>query len=99
MRLRPVHDLVIIKAIERKQTSSGLHLPDNREADREPGEGEVLAVGPGRTTDNGTLIIPTVEAGQRVFFRRYVTLHSVDVDGERYLLVPAGEILAVLEPK
>lgn len=97
MRLRPVHDLVIIKAIERKQTSSGLHLPDSRD-DREPGEGEVLAVGPGRTTDNGTLIVPTVERGQRVIYRRFAG-HEVNVDGERYLVLPAGDVLAVLEPK
>jgi chaperonin GroES len=98
LRLRPVHDLVIIKRTDKvKRTAGGLHIPDSVEDNPEETiHGEVLAVGPGRLTDHGNMIVPTVKAGDVVVLCRSAG-HIVPLDGEQYLVAEAGEILAVIE--
>ena len=98
MRLRPVLDLVIIKRHDAPtRTKGGIHIPDRVERENDgPLTGEVLAVGPGRLTEHGAMIVPTVHAGHVVLFRRY-SGHMVEVDGEEYLLVPCQDILGIIE--
>lgn len=92
--LHPIRDRVIIKPIPKeKTTASGIVLPDTSE--EKPQEGEVIAVGPGRMTDDGKLITPSVERGHRVLFKKYAP-DEVEVDGQKYLILDEGDILAVL---
>jgi len=70
MKLRPLHDRVIVKRLENEtRTASGIVIPDN--AAEKPDQGEVLAVGPGRKTEKGDLVVPNVAVGDRVLFGKY----------------------------
>ena len=67
MKLRPLHDRVIVKRLEQEtKTASGIVIPDN--AAEKPDQGEVLAVGPGQRTDKGDLVVLSDKVGDRVLF-------------------------------
>jgi len=95
MKIRPLHDRVIIKRnLEADKTASGLlFVPDN--AREKPLEGEVLAVGPGARTPKGEIIPMEVSVGDKVLFSKY-SLTEVKLDGEDYLILQESAILAVL---
>ena len=85
MKLRPLHDRVIVKRLEQEtKTASGIVIPDN--AAEKPDQGEVLAVGPGRKNDKGDLVAMGVSVGDRVLFGKY-SGQTVKVDGEDLALV------------
>lgn len=96
MRLRPVADYVIVKALSDEEVSaSGIILPDT--IHKEPSDrGVVFAVGPGRPLDNGHIVKPEVEPGQKVVYKTYAPA-EIKVDGEEYLVIRASEIVAVIE--
>ena len=86
MKLRPLHDRVIVKRLENEtKTASGIVIPDN--AAEKPDQGEVLAVGPGRKSDKGELIALNVKVGDRVLFGKY-SGQTVKVDGDELLVMP-----------
>ena len=95
MKLRPLHDRVIVKRLEQEtKTASGIVIPDN--AAEKPDQGEVLAVGPGRKNDKGELIALNVKVGDRVLFGKY-SGQTVKVDGDELLVVKEDDLFAVVE--
>ena len=80
MKLRPLHDRVIVKRMEQEtKTASGIVIPDA--AAEKPDQGEVLAVGAGKRNDKGDLIAMNVKVGDRVLFGKY-SGQTVKVDGD-----------------
>jgi len=74
-------------------TASGIYIPGN--AQEKPHQGEVIAVGPGKTMDNGQVRAPQVNTGDRVFFRKYGGV-DIKLDGEEFIIIREEEILAVV---
>ena len=92
---RPLNDRVLIERLEAEQkTAGGILIPDN--AKEKPVEGRVIAVGPGKMSDNGTRHTPAVSAGQVVLFGKWSGT-EVKVDGKEYVLMKEDEIFAVVE--
>ena len=95
VRLRPLGDRVVIKALAREAvTKSGIVLPDT--ATEKPQEGEVLAVGSGKVLDNGKRSTLEVQVGQRVLFAKYAGT-EVKVDGQEYLILRESDIVGIME--
>ncbi len=95
MKLRPLNDRVLIKRIEAEtKTAGGLFLPDT--AKEKPMEGEVVAVGEGKTLENGKVRPLEVKAGDRVLFSKYSGT-EVKIDGDEHLIMREEDILAVLD--
>ena len=94
MKIRPLHDRVIVKRIdEEKKTASGIVIPDS--AAEKPDQGEIMAVGPGKRGDDGKLIAPDVKVGDRVLFGKYAG-STVKVDGDELLVMREEDIMAVV---
>ena len=95
MKLRPLHDRVIVKRLENEtKTASGIVIPDN--AAEKPDQGEILAVGPGKRDDDGEFIKLNVKVGDRVLFGKY-SGQTVKVDGEDLLVMREEDIMGVVE--
>ncbi len=95
MKIRPLHDRVIVKRLEEeRKTASGIVIPDT--AAEKPDQGEVIAVGPGKRNDRGELIAMDVKEGDRVLFGKY-SGQTVKVDGEEYLVMREDDIMGVIE--
>ena len=96
MKLRPLHDRVVIRrSEEEKKTAGGIVLPGS--AAEKANSGEILAVGSGRVLDNGEVRALSVKVGDKVVFGPYSGSNTVKVDGEDLLVMAENEILAVLE--
>jgi chaperonin GroES len=94
MNVRPLHDRILIKRIEeQEQKIGGIIIPDT--AKEKPQQGKVVAVGKGRTKDDGTLIPLDVKAGDTVLFGKYSGT-EIKVGGEEYLIVREDEVLGVI---
>jgi chaperonin GroES len=94
MKLRPLHDRVIVKRLEQEtKTASGIVIPDA--AAEKPDQGEVLAVGPGKRNDRGDLIAMNVAVGDRVLFGKY-SGQTVKMDGEELLVMKEDDLFAVV---
>ena len=92
--LKPLGDRVVIKPLPREEmTKSGIYLPDT--AKEKPQEGTVVAVGPGRMTDDGKLVAMTVKVDDRVLYAKYAGTEYKEEDNE-YLIVSEKDILAVM---
>jgi len=95
MKLRPLHDRVIVKRIDSEtKTSSGIVIPDS--AAEKPDQGEILAVGPGKKNDKGELSPVDVKVGDRVLFGKY-SGQTVKVDGEELLVMKEDDLFAVVQ--
>jgi len=95
MNVRPLHDRVVVKRIEEKETvQGGIIIPDT--AKEKPQEGEVVAVGQGKRTDDGKLIPLDVKAGDRILFGKY-SGSEIKLEGEEFLIIREDEILGVIE--
>ncbi|MBL8510530.1 MAG: co-chaperone GroES [Betaproteobacteria bacterium] len=94
MKLRPLHDRVIVKRLEEeRKTASGIVIPDT--AAEKPDQGEVLAIGPGKKNDEGKLSPVDVKVGDKVLFGKYAGT-TVKVDGEELLVLREEDIVAVV---
>jgi chaperonin GroES len=94
-KIKPLGDRVLIKALEREEkTKSGIVLPDT--AKEKPQEGKVLAVGTGKTLDNGTKVALEVQVGQKVIFSKYAGT-EIKLDGEELMILNERDILAIVE--
>ena len=94
MNIKPLADRVVIKPAEAEEKmSGGIIIPDT--AKEKPQKGEIVAVGPGKVSDAGQTIAPTVKVGDVVLYGKYSGT-EVSVDGEDYLIVRESDILAVL---
>ena len=95
MKIRPLHDRVIVKRVEAERTTaSGIVIPDS--AGEKPDQGEVLAVGPGMRDDAGKHIALDVKVGDRVLFGKYAG-QAVKVDGQEVLVMREEDIMGVLQ--
>jgi len=96
MNLKPLGDHLIVKPIEVETTTkSGIVLPDTVDKEK-PEQGEVVAVGPGRTLDNGNKLPISVKPGQKVLFKKY-SPDEIKVEGEEYLVLSESDVIAVVE--
>jgi chaperonin GroES len=94
MKVRPLHDRILVKRVEEEQkTSGGIIIPDT--AKEKPQEGRVIAVGNGKLTDEGKLIPLEVSVGDRVLFGKY-SGSEINLDGEEHLIIREDDVLAVL---
>ena len=94
MKLRPLSDRIVVKAHEAEEkTASGIILPDT--AKEKPQMGEVLAVGPGKLNENGTLNKMSLKKGDKVLYGKY-SGSEVTVDGEELMIMRESDILATL---
>lgn len=95
MALRPLHDRLLVKRLEEKeQVFGGIIIPDT--AKEKPQEAKVLAVGPGRVTDDGKIQPIDVKVGDTVVFGKYSGT-EVKVDGDELLIIREDDVLGVLE--
>jgi len=95
MKIRPLHDRVIVKRVEEeKKTASGIVIPDS--AAEKPDQGEVVSVGSGKILDDGKVRPMAVKAGDRVLFGKY-SGQTVKVDGEELLVMREEDIMGVVE--
>jgi chaperonin GroES len=94
MNVRPLADRILVRRIEEQETKrGGIIIPDT--AKEKPQEGEVIAVGPGRLTEDGKRIAPDVKAGDRVLIGKYSGT-DVRIDGTEYTIIREDDVLGVL---
>ncbi|MEJ2079761.1 MAG: co-chaperone GroES [Acidobacteriota bacterium] len=94
MKIKPLHDRVLVKRIdEEEEVRGGIVIPDT--AKEKPQEGEVVAVGEGKVLDNGTKVKMSVKAGDRVLFGKY-SGSEVKLGDEEFLVMREDDILGVI---
>jgi chaperonin GroES len=97
MNLRPLHDRILIKRIEEKETlKGGIVIPDT--AKEKPQEAEVVAVGSGKKEQDGKVVPLDVKAGDRILFGKYSGA-EIKMDNEEYLILREEEVLGIIEGK
>ena len=95
MKLRPLHDRVVIRRSEEEtKTAGGLIIPDS--AKEKPIQAKVIAAGAGKRDKDGKLIALDVKAGDKVLFSKYSGT-EVKIDGEEHLILREDDLLAVLD--
>ena len=94
MELKPLHDRVVVRGLDAETRSpGGIVIPDN--AKEKPTQGEILAVGAGRVTEDGRALPMTVKIGERVLFGQYAG-QKVKIDGKEVTILREEDILAVV---
>ena len=95
MQVKPLADRVVVKALEAAEMNKGgIIIPDT--AKEKPMEGEIIEIGLGRTTDEGTTIKPQVKKGDRVLYGKYSGT-EVSINGEEYLIMRESDIFAIIQ--
>jgi chaperonin GroES len=95
MKVRPLHDRVIVKRVEEEEkTKGGIIIPDT--AKEKPIEGKVIAVGKGKVLDNGQQVPLEVKKGDRVLFAKYAGT-DIKIDGEEHLIMREDDIIAIVD--
>jgi len=95
MKIRPLHDRVIVKRIEEEETTKGgIIIPDT--AKEKPIEGKVVAVGGGKILENGTKLALEVKKGDKILFGKYAGT-DIKVEGEEHLIMREDDIIAIVE--
>jgi len=95
MKIRPLHDRVLVKRIEEEtKTKGGIIIPDT--AKEKPIKGEVIAVGEGRVLDNGQKVPVSVKVGDKIIFSKYAGT-EIKIEGEEHLIMREDDILGVIE--
>ena len=93
-KVKPLSDRVVVKPVEEsEQMRGGLYIPDT--AKEKPSQGEVVAVGPGKVSDDGTRLEMDVSVGDKVLYGKYSGT-DVTLDGEEYLILRETDILAIV---
>ena len=94
MNVKPLADRVLVEALEAaEKTAGGLYVPDT--AQEKPQKGRIIAAGPGKAADNGTIVKMEVKVGDTVLYGKYSGT-EVSVDGKEYLIMRESDILAVI---
>ena len=94
MNVRPLHDRLLVRRIEEKETvKGGIIIPDT--AKEKPQEGQVLAVGNGKILENGTKLPLDVKVGDKILFGKYSGT-EIKIDGEEVLILREDEVLAIV---
>ena len=95
MKVKPLHDRILNKRVEEKETvKGGIIIPDT--AKEKPQEGEVIAVGGGKKTEEGKVIPLDVKAGDRILFGKYSGT-EIKIDDQEYLIIREEEVLGIIE--
>ena len=95
MKIRPLHDRVIVKRIEEEETTKGgIIIPDT--AKEKPAEGKVVAVGDGKILENGKKQPLEIKKGDKVLFGKYAGT-DITIEGEEHLIMREEDIIAILE--
>jgi chaperonin GroES len=93
-KVRPLADRVVVQALEEAETTrGGLYIPDT--AKEKPQQGKIVAIGPGKLSEQGERLAPDVKEGDTVLYGKYSGT-EVTVDGEEYLILRESDILAVI---
>ena len=96
MKIRPLHDRVLVRREEEEEkTAGGILLPGS--AKEKPNQGKVIAVGSGRVLDNGEVRPVDVKVGDKVVFGKYAGSDTIEVDGEELVILNESDIKAVVE--
>ena len=95
MKIRPLHDRILVKRLEEQETKKGgIIIPDT--AKEKPQEGKVIAAGNGKVSEDGKKIALDVKAGDRILFGKY-SGSEVKIDDKEYLILREEDVLAILE--
>ena len=95
MKIRPLHDRVVVERLdEERKSAGGIVIPDN--VAEKPDQGEVIAVGNGKVQEDGTVRKLDVKAGDRILFGKYSGT-EVKLDGEEHLILREDDVLGVIE--
>jgi chaperonin GroES len=95
MKIKPLHDRVIVSRIEEQETTKGgIIIPDT--AKEKPAEGKIVAVGDGKTLESGEKQTLTVKVGDRILFGKYAGT-EINIDGEEHLIMREDDIIAIVE--
>jgi chaperonin GroES len=94
MKVKPLQDRILVKRLEEEEkTKGGIIIPDA--AKEKPQEGKVIAVGDGKTLDNGTKIKLSVKAGDKILFGKYSGT-EIKIDGEEHLILREDDVLGII---
>ena len=97
MKIRPLHDRVLLRRIDvEEKTKGGIYLPESTK--EKPVEAKVIAVGKGRRMDDGKYMNMDVKNGDRVLFAKY-SGNEIKIDGDEHLILREEEILAIIDAK
>lgn len=95
MKIKPLHDRVVIKRLdEERKSAGGIVIPDT--ATEKPSRGEVIAIGPGKMLDDGKVIPMAVKQGDKVLFGKYAGT-EVKLDGQEVIVMREDDIMGVIE--
>jgi chaperonin GroES len=95
MKLRPLQDRILVKRVEEEQTTKGgIIIPDT--AKEKPAEGKVVAVGNGKTGEDGKRIALEIKKGDRILFGKYAGT-EVKIEGEEFLIMREDDVLGVID--
>jgi len=95
LNIRPLHDRIIVKRLdEEEKTKGGIIIPDS--AKEKPQEATVLAVGNGKTLEDGKIMPLEVKVGDKVLFSKY-SGQDIKIDGEEYLIMKEEDVQAIVE--
>ena len=95
MKVRPLHDRILVKRLDQEgKSKGGIIIPDT--AKEKPMEGRVVAVGGGKVADDGTVTPLDVKKGDRILFSKYSGT-EIKLEGEEHLIIREDDVLAVLE--
>jgi chaperonin GroES len=95
MKIRPLHDRVVVKALDTEEkTKGGIIIPDT--AKEKPQQGKVVAVGPGARSDDGKLVPMGVKAGDKILYGKWSGT-EVKIDGEDLLIMKESDIMGVID--
>ena len=97
MNFRPLHDRIVVRRLDSDERSAGgIIIPDS--AQEKPGEGEILAVGPGARDEKGNLVKTELKAGDKVLFGKWSGT-EVTIDGDEILIMKESDIMGIIETK
>jgi chaperonin GroES len=95
MKVKPLHDRIVVSRIEAEEkTAGGIIIPDT--AKEKPQEGKIIAVGPGKRDEDGNLMPLDVKAGDRILFAKWAGT-ELKIDGQEYMIMKEDDILGVIE--
>ena len=95
MKIRPLHDRIVVKRIEEETTTAGgIIIPDS--AKEKPQEGKIVAVGNGKVADDGKVTPLDVKKGDKILFSKY-SGSEIEVEGAEHLIMREDDVLAVIE--
>lgn len=95
MKVRPLHDKILVKQLEEEEkTKGGIIIPDS--AKEKPHQGKVIAVGKGKILEGGDIRPLDVKVGDKVLFEKYSGT-TIKIEGEEYMMMSESEVLAIIE--